>query len=296
LPDTSQAKEKINFVQRFSIKMSTGLSHFSIGDINDHLRSGNERHIDTAQYFNGLKKGRLEEIDRGTDSEVELAFNITSRLRIYLSSGYSFTKGESSSGFEISPPEFFNVNFTFSPRISIRAIPIKLGVSYTVPLMKNAKIYLNGGTGSYFIKANYYWEQIEIWTRDDGSLFTDIREIVEWDLSSKGSGYHWGIGFEYNFSKNLSLTIEYQRRSVLINRLEGTEIFLGSGYNDSFYGSVYYYEKMSSVTEKYYICVGFYKSKPGAPYQPYPEYKNIRYAKLDLSGDSLKFGLRIRLF
>ncbi|MFX0067130.1 MAG: outer membrane beta-barrel protein [Candidatus Hermodarchaeota archaeon] len=272
------------------------MNQFSIGDINDHLKSGNEKHIDTAQYFNGLKKGQLEEIDRGTDSEVELAFNITSRLRIYLSSGYLFTKGESSSGFEISPPEFFNVDFTFSPRISVRAIPIKLGISYTVPLAKNAKIYLNGGRGYYSIKANYYWEQIEIWTEDDGSLFTDIRQIVEWDLSSKGSGYHWGIGLEYNLSKNLSLTIEYQRRSVLSNKLEGTEVFLGWGYDDSFYGSVYYFEKMSPVTEKYYIGVGFYKSMPGEPYQPFPEYKNIRYAKLDLSGDSLKIGLRIRLF
>jgi hypothetical protein len=179
-----------------------------------------------------------------------------------------------------------NVDFTFSPRISVRAIPIKLGVSYTVPLTKNAKICLNGGTGSYFIKANYYWEEIEIWTRDDGSLFTDIREIIEWDLSSKGSGYHWGIGLEYNFSKNLSFTIEYQRRSVLINRLEGTEIFLGSGYNDSFYGSVYYFEKMSSVTEKYYISIGFYKSKPGA----LPTLSGIQKHKI------CKAGFKRRLF
>jgi len=289
----SQAEERINFIQRFSIKMSSGPSYFKIGDINNHLENGNERHLDRVQYFNGIKKGDLKTIGLGSDSEIELTFDISSFLRIYFGTGYVYAKKESMSGFEIAPPEFYDVDFTFSPRISIRAVPLKLGAFLIIPLSQKAKISINGGVGYYLAKVNYYWEEREIWTRKDGSLFADITEMGEWDLRSKVMGYHGGIGFEYTIAKNLALVLEFQRRSVRMKRLKGTEIFLGSGYSESFYGSVYYYEKKNSVTEKYYIGLGFYKEKPD---YPSPEYRNIRDAELDLSGYFLKIGIRIRLF
>jgi len=289
----AQAKEKLNFIQRFSIKMSSGLSYFKIGDINTHMESGNVMHLDHAQYFNGTRKGELKNIELGLNSEIELTFDITSRLRIYFSSGYVYAKKESMSGFEVSPPGFFDVDFTFAPRIRIRAIPLKLGLCYIIPFSSRTKLFINCGIGYYFVKTNYYWEQIEIWTREDGSLFTDLREIVEWDLNSKGTGYHGGIGFEYTIAKNLDLILELQGKSAMIERLEGTEIFLGSGYSDSFYGSVYCYEKKDIITDKYYTGLWFYKEKPD--FLPSPEYRNIRDAKLDLSGYFFKIGIRIRL-
>jgi len=291
---TSQAKEKRNFIQRFSIKLSSGLSYFKIGDINSHFMSGNERHADYAQYFNGLKKGELREIDLGLNSEIELAFDITSRFGIYFGSGYIYTRKESSSGFEVSPPEFYDVDYTFSPRTIIRAIPLKFGLYYIIPFGSKAKFFINGGVGYHFVKTIYYWEQIEIWRREDGSLFADLRGITEWNLSAKGSGYHGGIGFEYSIAKNLTLVLEVQGRSFLIPKLKGTEISLGFPNSESFYGSVFCFEKKSPITEKYYIGLGFYKEKPD--YLPSPKYRNIRGAELDLSGYFLKIGIRIRLF
>lgn len=274
--------------------MSSGLSYLKIGDINTHLESGNVKHLDIAQYFNGSRDGELKKIEIGSNSEIELAFNISSRLRIYFSSGYVYAKKESISGFEVTPPAFYDVDFTFAPRISTRAIPLKLGFCYVIPISSRMKLFTNCGTGYYFVKTNYYWEQIETWTSEDGSLFADLREIVEWNLKSKGTGYHAGIGFEYTIAKNLALILEVQGRSAMIKGLKGTEMFLGSGYSESFYGAVYYYEKKDPITEKYYAGLVFYKEKPD--FLPSPEYRNIRDAKLDMSGYSLKIGIRIRLY
>jgi hypothetical protein len=112
-------------------------------------------------------------------------------------------------------------------------------------------------------------------------------------LKSKATGYHWGIGFEYIVGRNISVVLEAQRRSVKMKELKGTEIFLGSGFSESFYGSVYYYEKKDSITEKYYSHLGFYKEKPD---RPYPTFMSIRKVGLDLGGYFFKIGVRIRLF
>lgn len=291
LAGITQAGERLNFIQRFGIKISSGFSYLIVGDINNHLESGNEMHMDYAQYFNGEKKGELRKIRHGSDSEVELTFDIASRLRIGLASGYIYGRRESSSGFEVSPPGFYDVDFTFSPRISINAVPIKLGVYYILPFSSKATLFINAGIGYYFARTNFYWKQREIWT-EDGSMVVDIREMVEWDLSSKGSGYHGGIGFEYNFTRNLALVIEAQGRYARIKKLKGDEIYVGTMYAEqNYYGAMYYFEKKDVITDKYYSRLGFYKEKPDNP-----DYRNIRNAELDLSGFFLRIGIRIRLF
>lgn len=291
LAGITQAGERLNFIQRFGIKMSSGFSYLIVGDINNHLESGNEMHMDYAQYFNGEKKGELRKIRHGSDSEVELTFDIASRLRIGLASGYIYGRRDSSSGFEVSPPGFYDVDFTFSPRISISAVPIKLGVYYILPFSSKATLFINAGIGYYFAKTNFYWKEREIWA-EDGSPVFDIREMVEWDLSSKGSGYHGGIGFEYNFTRNLVLVIEAQGRYARIKKLKGDEIYVGTGYAEqNYHGAMYYFEKKDLITDKYYSRLAFYKEKPDNP-----DYRNIRNAELDLSGFFLRIGIRIRLF
>lgn len=294
LSEIMYAEERLNLIQRFSIKIGSGSDYLDIGDINTHLKSGNAKHLDYVQLFDGLKKGELKTIERGSDAGIELTFDITSRFGIYLGSGYFYTRRESSSGFEVTPPDFYHVDFTFSPKISISVIPVKFGVYFTIlPFGSRARFYIKGGIGYYFARTNFYWEEREIWTREDGSLFTDIVEMAEWDLKSGGFGYHVEVGLEYNLTRNLSIVVEAQGRLAKLKKLKGTEIFLGTGYSESFYGAVYFYEKKDSITEKYYFRLGFYKEKPDLPS---PKYRNIRDAELDLSGYSLKIGIRIRLF
>lgn len=295
----TQAEERLKLIQRFSIKMSSGLNYYyNVGDMNTFLKDANDRSIDHAQYFSGLKKGELKKIETGSNSEVELSFDITSRFGMYFSTGYVYARKASSSGFEVYPrPRFLDVDFvdfTFSPTISIRVIPLKLGLYYNIPFSSKARLFINGGGGYYLTKTIFYWEQREIWKREDGSLAADFKEMVEWDLSSKVIGFHGGIGFEYTVAKNFALVFEVQGRSARIKKLEGTEILVGDGYSESFYGSVYYFEKKDIITEKYYSLVGFYKEYPD--FLPSPRYRNIRESELDLSGYSFKIGLRIRLF
>lgn len=289
-----QIEERPNFIQKFSIKMDTGLSCLAVGDINTFLEDANEWHLDRAQYFNGLKKGELKKIRFGSDSEIEVTYDLTSRLRIGFGTGYIYGRRGSSVGHEVSPPGFYGVDFTFSPRINISAVSLKSGVYYVIPFSTKARLFINGGIGYYFAKNNFSWKEREIWTREDGSTVVDWREKAGWDLNSKGIGYHGGFGFEYNFAKNLAIVIGAQGRHARIKKLRGDEIYVGQ-YNvdpqKHYYGAVYYYEEKDVITEKYYSRLAFYREKPD-----YPDYKNIRDAELDFSGFSLKIGIRIRLF
>jgi opacity protein-like surface antigen len=293
LAGIAESKERPSFIQRFSIKMSSGLSNFfNIGDINTFLKSGNEKHLDYARYFNGSRYGELKKIRIGSDSEIELGFDMTSWLRIYFSSGYVYARKKSSSGYEVSSPGFYDVEFTFSPTISVRAIPLELGVAWVIPFGQKAKMFIKGGKGYYFARTNFQMEDIEIWTEEDGSIAYEFGQMWDWDLKSRGTGFHLGIGFEYAVARNFSFVLEIQGRSAKMKELKGTGIFLGPGSSD-FYGSVYYFEEKDSIIEKYYSHLGFYKEKP---VRPYPWCMNIRKAGLDLSGYFLKIGVRIRLF
>jgi len=291
LAEITQAEERLNLTQRFSIKISSGLSYLTVGDINTFLDDANERHIGQAQYFDGSRHGELKKIGQGLNSEIELTFDITSRLGIYLGAGHVYGRRESSSGFEVLRPGFFQVNFTFAPEISICTIALKLGSYYIIPFNLKARLFINSGIGYYISKTIFHWKQIEIWTREDGSQAADFREMVEWDLSSKGIGFQGGIGFEYNITNNLALVIEAQTRYARINKLKGVEMEVGSGLAGSFHGAVYYGEEKDLITDKYYSFLGFYEEKPDNP-----NYKNVRDAVLDLSGFFLKIGIRIRLF
>ncbi len=300
LSTAARSEDELNFIQRFSIKMKSGMSHIGVGDINNHLESGNERDSDYAQYWlNGLKKGELKKIEDGSKSELELSFAVSSRFGVYLSAGYDYARKESSGGFEVYPrprflPDVDFVDFTFSPTVSIRVIPLRLGLYYIIPFGSKARLSINGGGGYFITKTVFFWEQIEIWKREDGSIAGDFKEVVEWDLSSKAIGFHGGIGFEYNLTKSLSLVIEYQGRSARLKELKGTEIVVGLDYTESFYGAVYYFEMKNWITEKYYIGLGFFEEKPD--YLPSTRYRNIRNAELDLSGHSLVVGMKISLF
>jgi len=239
LTGITQAEERSNFIQRFSIKISSGLSYLTVGDI-----------------------------------------------------GFIYGGRESSSGFEVEESESFYVDFTYAPEIDVSAIPLKLGVYYTFPFKSEMKLYINGGIGYYFARTYFYRKQKEVFIRD-GSIIGDYRGIVDWDLSSKGIGFHGGVGFEYSFTKNFSLFTEVQGRYAQIKKLERDNIYESSEYYGPHYcGTMYYFEEKRDIfIDKYYSSLGISREKPDEP-----EYRNVREARLDLSGFCFKVGIKIRLF
>jgi len=294
-----QAEEKQNFIQRFSIKVSGGLSYLAVGDFNKFLEDvtsieAYHRYVYMFDYFEMTKKEELKKVRFGFDSEIELTFDINSRWRIGLGTGYVYTSRASRGGFEISRPEpYSDMDFTYSPRISISAIPLKLAIYYIKHSTPKAKWFVNAGIGYYFTKTSYYWEQREILIEKDGLVEADWKAMAEWDLSSSGIGFHGGVGFEYNLTKKFALVIEAQGSYAQVKKLKGDEIYVGGGSMQNYYGAVYYWEEKDIITEKYYASIGFHKEKPN--YSP-PEYRNLKEAALGLSGFLLKIGIRIRLF
>jgi hypothetical protein len=119
-----------------------------------------------------------------------------------------------------------------------------------------------------------------------------------YDVNSNRLGLHGGIGFEYNIANNLVLVLEIQGRYVRIKNLKGRRYYsqtfpfeMSSGEEEA--GTLY-------IGERDLTNEGYGENCPDLIISPsLPSgngFKNIREAILDLSGYSLKAGIRIRLF
>jgi hypothetical protein len=119
-----------------------------------------------------------------------------------------------------------------------------------------------------------------------------------WKTDYKANlGFHGGIGMEYSLTKNLGLVLEVQGRYVKIKNLKG---FIQSE-DSHFIGRI---SKRKGYLWSYKISEWDFRSyynldiseEPPRGSIPEISISEVRKAIIDLSGFSLRIGLRIRLF
>lgn len=157
-------------------------------------------------------------------------------------------------------------------------MPFKLGLYYSLFSNSKINILLNSGFGYYGIDISERRE-VKILPIYRYSAETFIRY---WEANSNGSvGFHGGIGFEYNISDHLAIVCECQARYVKISNIKGSTngtkgtLFL---YNDV-------YSRIIPTSE--HLDLGIFERKPDPTFDK---------AVIDLSGFSLRVGIRIKLF
>ncbi|NOR53216.1 MAG: outer membrane beta-barrel protein [Candidatus Aminicenantes bacterium] len=288
------SEEREKFKPRFSLKITGGLAYMSLGDINENLNTESIL-ANRAERFWQVDFSLAEEIKNihyGYDLEGELRINIISNFEIAVGTGcihakkesYSILRGERSLS-------TYTLREAFEPMVTI--IPIKLGIYYKLPLFKRTALLFHIGGGYYFTKSSLYRYQ-----HRESYSFIDYSRVRSWTehtkkVSGGDFGFHGGIGFEYSLGKNLSVVIEVQGRDVKIKELKGKNIMetsLYGGDREKTYGTLWYY-KWESEGE-YLTYLPFSDLRPESP--PWPH--TIRKAIFDLSGFSLKLGIRIKLF
>lgn len=266
----------------------------SLGDINENLDTESIL-ANRAERFWQVDFSLADEIKNihyGNDFEGELRINIISNFEIAVGTGcihakkesYSILRGEDTFG-------TYTSREAFEPMVTI--IPVKLGIYYKLPLFKRTALLFHIGGGYYFAKSSlYHYEHRESYSFID---YSRVRSWTEHDKKVSGGdfGFHGGIGFEFSLGKNLSVVIEWQGRDVKIKELKGKNIMetsLYGGDREKTYGTLWYY-KWESEGE-YLTYLPFSDLRPESP--PWPH--TIRKAIFDLSGFSLKLGIRIKLF
>lgn len=271
----SLPSEKIEFFKKINIKLTSGMGYFNGGDINRVAEFWN-LYFPFYKNYKG-REGKVKELHYGGEMELETLFKISGSIEIGL--GIGALKAESKINIKAYPGWFGAKGYTsgyFNPEIE--AIPIKLNCYYLFPLSSRTSLFLKGGLGYYSTKMKFY-RKIEntIEGYPEGLARND-------EVNDEGIGFHGGVGIYYRLWKKIEIVIEGEGRVLKLNKLKGKEVY--EYWEESRYRR-YVYEGYLNYIETL-IDYALWRDLWMHPLK-------LRNAELDLSGFSLRAGIRIRL-
>jgi len=260
----------------FGLKFYGGRSYVLASDINDELQA-------TTDYWNdrGVEvDGEFDPLNTGMEFGGEFIVYFTPHLGIGLGAGYIQVKSESTVN-----NIWFGYSYQDTANPEVTAIPLTLSAHFGLPLGKGINFIAHAGLGYYLGTFS--------WNYSYDSEFDDFNE--NWEGKSNALGLHGGLGLEFNFSSKIALVVEGFGRYAKLNGLVGDytleESFFGyQGQASIEDATLWYYEWRSSLTEKYYPTIEFDKEMP----EEASFIQNIREGEVDLTGFSIRMGIKIR--
>ena len=271
------SKQQINQISPargfgIGVKLLGGMSYLSVKDINDGVKGYNDRWVYcNTTLYGWTAHGEVKPIHYGPDFAGDIIINFTHKFGVQFGTGY--IQGAKTSETSLTKGTTEDIA-TYKPRVS--AIPIRLGIFYNILISRTVNVVLNSGGGWYFTKYHYdYFRE-----SDNGYIWYKQKDRA----SANGPGFFGGIGLEFKITSKMAFILESQGRYAKISGFEGTYEYtsshLGCGKGE---GTLYY--MLSSEKWPYvFIC----REKPGAPYT------NVREARVDFSGFTIRSGLKIR--
>jgi opacity protein-like surface antigen len=282
---------------RWSLKLTGGASYLAVGHLNVSLASISEILVSGSEGV--YSKSVVKELNNwNTAWEAELNFHISRKIGVGIGVS-NLLHLSNESNFPIyswysDPPGSLVGFFVSRPGIRYR-IPITINVHYSLPIFSRTDILFSAGCGYY---SGSMKEALD-YEISDGSEAWWHRS--NWESTWKSAlGFHGGIGAEYSFSRRLALVAEVTYRYAKIRNLGATLNIESNLLHDSFsydeQGTLYLWiwgeeGPLGLASQEFYVWQG----------NP-PEYGGVLFGRsigkaiLDLSGLTLKLGIRIRLF
>lgn len=282
-----------DFIKGFSLKLTGGYGTMAVGDFNTVVEDLNRLYNDIATYWGYPKEGELIKLNYGIELEVEIIMKLTGNFGLGIGTGYYQRSKDSAFSIEGNWWWYLGRNISLKPEF--KAIPITLTFYYFLPLKSLANLYLNGGIGYYFGKATFT-------AREDFFPYGDWP--TEWDekrLEAKDQnlGLHGGVGLEFNVISKVAFFIEGNGIYCILKSWKGDIINeYGYEFSDTEYsyrqsdeesGTILYYERSGGG----WLYANFTLSAD-MPDMGGGDISNIRKFKWNLSGMSLRGGIRIR--
>lgn len=275
---------------RLSIKLTGGWGYTLIGDINTHLESLNN--IETFESATG-EITKLK--NWSPDWEAELRLNISRSFGISLATSGVINQKNESHLVTTGPGIWggWTGIFIFKPEAKAR-MPVKLGMYYNFPIISRINVFSTAGIGYYSASISNYRKFHEIVSPPLESYWM----WEYWKTDYKANlGFHGGIGLEYSLTKNIALVLEVQGRYVKIKNLKGfiqSEDSHSIGRISKRTGYLWSYKISAWDFGSYYNLD--IREEPPSGFIPEISISEVRKATIDLSGYSMRIGLRIRLF
>lgn len=160
------------------------------------------------------------------------------------------------------------------------AVRFSLQFNYVLPTTSGIFVVFHAGPELYLAGI-----------RSRGYLEVNGLTLVDFDTEADGQGlgFQAGLGLEYGLSDHLGLFMDALGRYANFAGFEGkTNLLFGLPFSPV-QGTLYYYDRVDPISGSETLI----RCSPTAPSGP--EYHNVREAKIDLSGFSLRLGLVIRL-
>ena len=250
-----------------------GGRHAAAGDLNDGAK-GLARYYESRLAAFG--DGEVEALHFGYLLGAEVRIPLSSRFFLSLGAEYSSGEATSSVAFKEGSSEAL-----YSTKPWLRTTPISLALLY-YPLRF---LYVKAGLDYTFARCAYFYrfshpnlsEQTEFWQSWTG------------EASSSGFGYQLGLGLEWSVGSRISLIAEAAFRHGRLGDLKGEDFYQEStNYQSRERGTLYRIQATAGGPETFPLV--FIRDREPTE----AGVLDFRKAELDLSGYSLRLGLKVR--
>jgi len=313
-----------------SIHLGGGLNNINGGDLNSMITDYKQWIEDYNEYYITDYSVNWKELKWIQNFRGEVLLNLSSSFSIGLGTEYLTKKSRGTNTFNnvfngtIYESTYYYdysliYNYTGEPEYRLTAIPVTLNAYFFMPINNRLKVFIVGGIGYYFgqLKYNNPYQSDSEYNEDHYA--NDGTYLYSWldDYSYDGTetyqakcnkiGLHGGVGVDFKLFSNISLVAEANYRHVSFKDWKGSwsdnwswneewgwsDLTLnedsGSVNESISNGKIWAYEYEDSDMGKQYLRLLFNEGEP----TPQPGMLNIRQAKINLNGFSLRLGVKI---
>lgn len=254
-------------------KLSLGRGRTAGTELNQFLHSWQESLKKQAKSIKtwSWQEGTLQELKQQVEFIASLEFRLSRHFSLSISSGYFYgALGEKQAQAIIDRPIGHSL---FVQQVKLGSLPLSGEAFFYLPLTSNWEVYAGGGGGIIWLNFTQR-EGIKI---EDSSSFNYPQEV-----NARGSGFQSQavIGIVYHLQE-ISLFVEGNYRWSILDKLSGED-------KTGEQGRLYYLEEKlpeSGYWEAKYVIS---PTKPASA-----NLREVRAASIDLSGFSLRIGLKI---
>jgi len=265
-----------------SLRLYGGFSRLAAGDVNEGCDGFFELLELYAALGFGTASGGYNPIHAGYNFGADLVFQLSPNIGVGIGAGY--LQSSKSSLMTLSSTSIGEITLTGTP--TLRAMPIRLAVFFTLPLGGKFNLTADVGAAYYAGLKLEAAQRLEIGATD----WEEMSLSASRSSLSDNLGFQGSLGFEYKISPKMGFFLEAVGRYASFknfNTVMGLERDSAGG-EDTNEGKLY--------LQTFTYPDGTYSSFTieSTPPTPDPPEVTYREPKIDLSGFSLQTGIRIR--
>jgi hypothetical protein len=237
----------------------------------------NEHRRINVETAGGTVLSENQELHWGKEVAGDLFYYLSSRFAISAGAGYISGRVNDVAETVVGEVKAFNIH-----DFKVRAVPIRVGAAYFLPVFPKSRISVGAGLGYYFAKFDRFYR------REPGTGYWIDSNMTG---TGQGLGFYGVIGFEYSATKKIALVIEGTGRYSKISGIKGSRERVDSNNWSDSVEAPYYALDRERLPGMWFPVVNIADPAPSGEGT-----RNVRDAVLDFSGFSIRVGMKINLF